>query len=97
MIWIEDFYNVTDWDQIGVGDSQTHPEQFPPFLSSADSHALNWFNKNATEFAKEYNITSHLMNSLKLSDSEREIFLLKMDKIYHSKLNIMNQELKRRN
>lgn len=76
---------MADRDEIGKGD---HWTQNPPPLRGHDLILWNWYHANATQFIQEFNLMPTLFKDLNLEGTDRELFLIKINKIHESMNNL---------
>jgi len=83
-------------DDIEEGESD-HPADSPPELGE-DAIIWKWYVSNCTGFAKEFNLMSSLIDSLKLNGSDKQLFLIKLDLIHASfaKIRMIEQQKRAR-
>ena len=85
---------MVDWDEIGKGDKDC---QNPPPLNKGDQFVWNWFHANFNEFSVNFNLMPMLIDKLNLESPAQEIFLMKMDLIWKTKMRISEKEKEEQN
>lgn len=87
--WCEVWGKAADPDEIGKGD---RAEQNPPPLDGHSWATLDWYVEHVTGFAKEFGFLPEELRRLRMPETERTIFLAKLDVIHQALARIAREE-----